>query len=88
MEAEQSNSVLTRVLTVLSRRRMRLLSFRSYEKDDLLHITFIVVETDENVQRLSAQLEKQIDVFSVNFFITQEKQSTCKTEQPKSFLTL
>lgn len=79
IEAEQNDSVLVRILMTITRRRMRLLSFCSYEKGgDLLHITFVIEETSENAGKFSTRLEKQIDILSVTFFEKQKNNQYAK----------
>lgn len=68
IEAEPRDTVLTRVLTALSRRRIQLVSFYACAtQGDLLHITFTIIEGTGNAERLAAQLAKQIDILSITY---------------------
>ena len=70
IEAEQHNSVLVKMLAAILRRRLRLVSFRSHSgREDVLQVVFTVIETPENAQKFFKQLDKQIDIISIIFFV-------------------
>ena len=96
IEAEPNNSVIVKVLTAIIRRRMPLISLRCYGAvENGLQIDFIICATDVEALNFSRQLEKQIDILSVEFsekqtveFSEKQNQSACKTELLRSFSIL
>ena len=88
LEAERNNTVLVKILTAITRRRMVFTSFNACAEPErgLFQVKFVIEDTEENVGKFSRQLEKQIDILHVTFF-KQLTETICKTERPQSCLT-
>lgn len=65
---EDHLGVVNRINTIFSRRRINIITLNvgSSETENTKKIVIVIKETEEAVQKLSRQIEKQIDVLEVH----------------------
>lgn len=63
---------INRISNIFSRRRINMVSFHigPSEKTDCKKLVVVVKETDEVIQKLAQQIEKQVDVLEVHYHQT------------------
>ncbi len=68
--SEDSSELLHRLITLFSRRKLRLggITVCETEMKNVFRYTFVVQETEDKVRRLIGQLEKQVEVISARFY--------------------
>ncbi|WP_419868290.1 ACT domain-containing protein [Chryseobacterium sp. CT-SW4] len=61
--------LISRISTIFSRRRIKIQSLHvePSEIPDVKKFTIVIKETDEAIQKLSGQIEKQVDVLEVHY---------------------
>ena len=66
---ENNVGLLNRIAIILSRRKINIesLNTAASEREGIHRFTILIRETDENVRKLSLQIEKQVEVFEVSY---------------------